>query len=94
MGYVGRGKTVEIYPVYVRKAHSSVQSADGNADIHGEYPYVRPEIRLVSINSDADLLGVIETSGEPGPHVDPDHPADPDDPDLVSHGSVWEDIGG
>ena len=38
-----------------------------------------------------DLLqGVIETSGEPGPHVDPDHPADPDDPDLVGRGSVWE----
>lgn len=83
MGCMGRGGTVGTYPVYVRHATIS--------DIHKECPYAPPQIRFVDIDIGDDLLqGVIETSGEPGPHVDPDHPADPDDPDLVSHGSVWE----
>ena len=53
--------------------------------------YKRPAIRLVLLDADDDLLqGVIETSGTTGPSVNPDHPADPDIPDLVGHGNVWD----
>ena len=59
------------------------------SDIHGGCPYVRPQVRLATIDTDDDLLGIIETSGEPGPdvHDDPENP-DPGS-ELTNPGSVW-----
>ncbi len=59
------------------------------SDIHEAGPYVRPQIRLVSIDIGDDLMGIIETSGEPGPevHDDPNNP-DPGS-ELANPGSVW-----
>ena len=81
--------TVGTYPVYVRnKAHHKVSVSD----IHRVCPYVRPQIRLASLDTDADLMGIIETSGEPGPDVHTDDPVNPDPgTELTNPGSVWED---
>ena len=52
--------------------------------------YVRPQIRFVSILTDDDVLGIIETSGEPGPGVHPDDPVPPDHgTELTNSASVW-----
>lgn len=57
----------------------------------GHRAYTRPAIRLVLLECDDELLqGVIDVSGEPGPGVDPNQPDDPDNPDLVGQGSVWD----
>ena len=52
-------------------------------------PYIRPQIRLVCLDTDDDLLDIIETSGEPGPgvHDDPEDPSPGSE--LVNSGSVW-----
>ena len=53
--------------------------------------YAMPSIRLVLFECDDELLqGIIDVSGEPEPGVDPNQPDDPDNPDLVGQGSVWD----
>ena len=52
--------------------------------------YQKPETEIELLSSSESVMQVIETSPGTG-NVDPDHPVDPNEPELTNRTSLWDE---